>query len=89
MYLTHFPGHPVKIKAKNGEFLRTESLSTNSVIVVVGTAISEWLLEQTDTSENFHAASHGVPSLGEHLDSRVIVARMKVLDRLQKKKDCY
>ena len=78
LYLTHFPDHPVRIKARNGEFLNTDSLPTESVIVIIGTGISEWLLEQTETSQYFHAASHGVPSLEEDVSSRVIVARMKV-----------
>ena len=78
LYVTHFSDLPVIIKGKDGAILNTDSIPIDSIIVIIGSAISEWLLEGTDTSHYFHAASHGVPSLSKTLDSRVIVARMKV-----------
>ena len=47
LFLTPFPLHPLVIKDKYGETLDTDGLKEDSVIVILGTGISEWLLGGT------------------------------------------
>ena len=77
LLLTPFPLHPLMIKDKYGETLNTEGLKEDSVIVILGTGITEWLLG--GGGHSFHAASHAVAALDDHLSSRAVVARMKVV----------
>ena len=74
LYVSHSPDHPVQIKNKEGTLLNTSNLDMNSVIVILGSGLTDWLLENSQ----LHASSHGVPSLTEQLAHRVVVARMKV-----------
>jgi len=73
LYVSHSPDHPVQIKNKKGSLLNTSNLDMNSVIVILGSGLTDWLLENS----HLHASSHGVPSLTEQLTHRVVVARMK------------
>ena len=77
LFLTPFPLHPLMIKDKHGETLSTDGLMEDSVIVILGTGITEWLLG--GTGDRFHAASHAVAALDDRLSSRAVVARMKVV----------
>ena len=47
LFLTPFPLHPLIIKDKYGETLSTDGLKEDSVIVILGTGITEWLLGGT------------------------------------------
>ena len=77
LLLTPFPLHPLIIKDKYGETLSTDGLKEDSVIVILGTGITEWLLG--GGGHSFHAASHAVAALDDQLSSRAVVARMKVV----------
>ena len=77
LLLTPFPMHPLIIKDKYGETLSTDGLKEDSVIVILGTGITEWLLG--GGGHSFHAASHAVAALDNQLSSRAVVARMKVV----------
>ena len=48
------------------------------MIVVLASALPEWLLRGAAAATKFFAAPHAVPSLGPQLLSRTVFARMKV-----------
>ena len=48
------------------------------MIVVLGSGLSEWLLE--GRSSGFHAASHGVKRVKDDSLTRSVMARMKVVN---------
>ena len=48
------------------------------MIVVLGSGLSEWLLD--GRSSGFHAASHAVKSVKDDSITRSVMARMKVVN---------
>ena len=69
---------PLLVRDSHGEVIRTDSLQADSVMVVMSSGLSDWLLEGTREAEMFHASSHAVPALASHTEHRTILARMKV-----------
>ena len=53
-------------------------LQEDSIIVVLGSGLSEWLLD--GRSSGFHAASHAVKSVKDDSITRSVMARMKVVN---------
>ena len=78
LYLTPFPRHPLQLTDKYGFRLETRDLGAASVIIMFGRALSSWLLSESDINQ-FHAPTHGVLSLPVTLESRTVIARMKVM----------
>jgi len=77
LYLTPFSSHSLLIKDKNGNAIETHQLEINSIIVLLGSGLSDWLLE--GVKPKLHAPFHGVLSLPDSLKTRTTMARMKVL----------
>ena len=80
MYLiiTPFPGHGLKIQTISGEIINTDGLGFDSIIVLMGRGLTDWLLVDHPKQEMFHAVPHAVDTLGPELSTRVIYARMKI-----------
>ena len=54
--------------------IETDDLAEDSVIVMIGTGLSQWLLQDSE----INAASHAVRSELESSSFRTVMARMKV-----------
>ena len=78
LMLTHFQQHPLIIRTKTGDTLETDILGDDSIIIILGSALPDWLLRHSPLSSRFQAAAHAVPSLSSNIDSRTVLARMKV-----------
>lgn len=80
MYLiiTPFPGHGLKIQTSSGEIIDTDELGYDSIIVLMGRGLTDWLLVDHPKQEMFHAVPHAVDTLGSEMSTRVIYARMKI-----------
>ena len=74
----NFRQHPLVLRNRHGEDLGTGDLDEAAVIVVLASALPEWLLRGAAAATKFFAAPHAVPSLGPQLLSRTVFARMKV-----------
>ena len=78
LFLTPFKKHPVIIKNRKEEVINTNNLDDGAVIVIIASALPNWLLKGKDSSNKFFAPPHAVPSLDSDLSSRTVFARMKV-----------
>ena len=78
LLVTPFPGVPLLVKDRRGEMVSTEEVDQHSLLLLLGTGLSDWLLEGRETTSKFHAPSHAVPSLPSVVSHRTTVARMKV-----------
>ena len=78
LFLTPFKKHPLLIKNRLQENINTNNLDEGSVIVILASALPNWLLKDKNSSNKFFAAPHAVPSLSSHLLSRTVFARMKI-----------
>jgi len=76
LFLTPFASNPLVIKDQYGETIITDDLQEDSMIVVLGSGLSEWLLD--GRSSGFHAASHAVKRVKDDSMTRSVMARMKV-----------
>jgi len=76
LLLTPFKEQPLLMKNKNGDVLTTGELDNDSVIVIIASALPNWLLKGTN-SPKFYPASHSVPALSE-IATRTVFARMKI-----------
>jgi len=79
LFLTPFKKHPVIIKNRNDEVINTDNLEDGDVIVIIASALPNWLLKDKDSSSKFFASPHAVPSLESDLSSRTVFARMKIV----------
>jgi len=79
LFITPFQEHPLEIKNRNSEVIKTDSISHDSVIVIIASALPNWLLKGKHSSSKFFPAPHAVPSLGSNIASRTVFARMKVV----------
>ena len=77
LYLTPFAQHPLQLTDRYGFRIDTSSLREDSVLIMFGRALSGWLLREP--SEQFHAPTHGVLTIPETIQSRTVMARMKML----------
>ena len=77
LYLTPFAQHPLQLTDRYGFKIDTSSLGEDSVLIMFGRALSGWLLREP--SEQFHAPTHGVLTIPETIQSRTVMARMKML----------
>ena len=79
LFLTQFQQHPVIIKNRDGGVVNTDKLDNNAVIVIIASALPNWLLNNKKSSSKFFPAPHAVPSLSQDLPYRTVLARMKVV----------
>lgn len=79
LFITPFQEHPLEIKKQNNEVIKTDNIQHNSVIVIIASALPNWLLKGKHSSSKFFPAPHAVPSLGSSISSRTVFARMKVV----------
>ena len=77
LYLTPFAQHPLQLTDRYGFKIDTSSLGEDSVLIMFGRALSGWL--QRGPSELFHAPTHSVLTMPETVQSRTVMARMKML----------
>merc|ERR1719367_2799729 len=77
LMITPFPGHGLKIKTSANTIINTDSIKPDSILVLMGRALTDWLLVNHENRDNFHAVPHGVESLKNNAISRSIFARMK------------
>ena len=78
LFLTPFKKHPLLIKNRLQDNVNTNNLEEGSVIVILSSALPNWLLKGKSSSKKFFAAPHAVPSLSSNLLSRTVFARMKI-----------
>ena len=79
LLLTPFPNHGLEVELSNGKKVSTKDVDSESVLVLMGRGLTDWLLQVDEKRSIYHATPHGVPSL-KHSDisSRSVYARMKV-----------
>ena len=69
----------MKIKLSNGVVIDTDDVKADSILVLIGRGLTDWLLHDKDRSKEFHAAPHAVEALGSMpYSGRSVFARMKV-----------
>merc|ERR1711936_1112154 len=78
LFLTPFQEHPLIIRNSWDQDLDLTNIGDDSVIVIIGSALPNWLLKGLTESERFYASGHAVPSLELELNYRTVLARMKV-----------
>jgi len=79
LLITPFPGHGLKIESSDGVVIDTDDIRADSILVLMGRGLTDWLLQGKDESEGFHAAPHAVEALGSmSYSGRSAFARMKV-----------
>lgn len=63
LMITPFSNHGLQIQHSDGEIISSSNLDTNSLIILFGRGLTEWLLQTSRKSrENFFPAPHAVPS---------------------------
>jgi hypothetical protein len=78
LLLTPFPSPSLLVRLSNGESVDTDGLPADSVLVLMGRGLTEWLLQNEDRTE-FFPVPHAVPTLaGSRTLHRSVFARMKV-----------
>ena len=78
MFVTPFQQHPLLIRNKMGHMVNTDKLAEDSLLVILASALPNWLLRGKKSAEKFFASPHAVPSLSSDIKQRTIIARMKV-----------
>merc|ERR1712156_308988 len=79
LLITPFPGNGLKIKLSNGVVIDTDDVKADSILVLIGRGLTDWLLHGKDQRKEFHAATHAVEALGSMpYSGRSVFARMKV-----------
>jgi hypothetical protein len=78
LLLTPFPSPSLTVRLSDGSSVSTNGLGTDSVLVLMGRGLTEWLL-QNEQQTDFHPVPHAVPSLADSsVTHRAVYARMKV-----------
>ena len=79
LLITPFPGHGLKIKTSSGDIIDTDDIKADSVLVLMGRGLTDWLLRNSEKSQEFYAVPHAVEALTSSVPSisRSIFARMK------------
>jgi hypothetical protein len=79
LILTPFPNHGLQIKTSTGSIVNTDNLDSNSVLVLMGRGLADWLLQNKPVEQAlFHPVPHAVGALKDNLKTRSIYARMKI-----------
>jgi hypothetical protein len=88
LYLLLTPSRlgPLRLKSRSGRLVRTDAVSQDAVIFLLGRGLTDWLLQATNGAEgeeyrNVVPALHAVPSMrgtGPGTAMRTVVARMRV-----------
>ena len=77
MLITPFPDPSLLIKLSNGQSVSTDGLGSDSILVLMGRGLTDWLLQVERT--DFFPVPHAVPTLsGSQTLHRSVYARMKV-----------
>lgn len=77
LIITPFPSPSLLVKLSNGQSISTSGLGSDSVLILMGLGLTDWLLQ--DEPSNFYPVAHAVPSMKEsHSENRPVFARMKV-----------
>ena len=78
LLLTPFPNHGLEVKLSNGQKVSTNDIDSESILVLMGRGLTDWLLQLSDKGLCY-ATPHAVPSLGgSDISTRSVYARMKV-----------
>ena len=78
LLVTPSQAQPLLVRDRAGQVIRTDSVGSDCVMVLISAALPHWLLAGTPSADMFHTAPHGVPALPPHLHHRTVLARMKV-----------
>jgi hypothetical protein len=77
LLLTPFPSPSLLVKLSNGATVDTAGLASDTVLVLVGRGLTDWLLQRQPV--DLFAVPHAVPSMSGSLTvHRSVLARMKV-----------
>jgi hypothetical protein len=81
LLLTPFPEHPLRLRTSSGRTVSTEHVPADSVLVLYGLGLTDWLLQNNARARGlFHAVPHAVPALNaDDVAVRSVYARMKVI----------
>jgi len=77
LMITPYPGHGLKIKTSSGTIMDTDSIESDSILVLMGRGLVDWILVDHEKRSEFHAVPHAVESLKTEAGPRSIFARMK------------
>ena len=79
LLLTPFPNHGLEVELSNGKKVSTNDVDPESVLVLMGRGLTDWLLQFNKKRSIYYPTPHGVPSLkNSDISSRSVYARMKV-----------
>ena len=79
LLLTPFPNHGLEVELSNGKKVSTKDVDSESVLVLMGRGLTDWLLQFNEKRSIYFPTPHGVPSLkNSNISSRSVYARMKV-----------
>ena len=77
LLLTPFPSPSLLVRLSDGQSISTNGLGTDSILVLIGRGLTDWLLQEQQT--DFFPVPHAVPALtGSSAANRAVYARMKV-----------
>ena len=79
LLLTPFPNHGLEVELSNGHKVSTSDVDSESILVLMGRGLTDWLLQQNSNKNVFYPTPHAVPSLSSgDILKRSVYARMKV-----------
>ena len=80
LLITPFSNHGLQIELSNGEVVSTSDVDSDSIIILFGRGLTDWMLQDSDQCRtNFFPAPHAVPSfVSSKISYRSVYARMKV-----------
>ena len=82
LILTPFPDAGLMVQLSDGTEVQTSDLlPSNSILVLMGRGLTDWLLQEggyPESSTAFDPVKHAVPALGSVIRQRTVYARMKV-----------
>ena len=79
LLLTPFPSHGLSVQLSNGNKISTSDVDSNSILVLMGRGLTDWLLQQDQNRNGFYPTPHAVPRMtGGDILKRSVYARMKV-----------
>ena len=79
LLLTPFPNHGLEVKLSNGQKVSTDDVDSESILVLMGRGLTDWLLQMNSNKNLFYPTPHAVPPLSDSdILKRTVYARMKV-----------
>ena len=80
LMITPFKNHGLQIQLSDGKIVSTSDIDSNSIIVLFGRGLTEWLLQHSGKDrKKFYPAPHAVPAFTSNsISYRSVYARMKV-----------